>query len=182
MVTLRWQRYAVQSSGAHTDANMYSDVRGQHTRCEVSNFTLADNFFRLTLIRWPHTDHVMDNVMVHAWLVESVFTEGTHCTSIVVFKAVWIVCVCVCPCIGTASWYDCMCLLLHRICASVFLSGPCTSMHLAFTACATVLLCHPTLPIIIHKKETALIPWDTRSHTLHMSKTTKNMQAVFSIN
>lgn len=40
-----------------------------------------------------------------------------------------------------------------------------------FTVYVTGLLCHPTLPIITHKKETAHIPWDR--HIQHTNKNNK---------
>lgn len=45
-----------------------------------------------------------------------------------------------------------------RHCTARLCTGP-------FAIYVTVLFCHPTLPIITHKKETAHVPWDRCAHT-----------------
>ncbi len=156
----------------HTEVNIHAE------RYLISDFPA--NFFWLTQssVMVSHWSQLIRCYAIeYAWLAACVFTEGPQQAAVMptsitcwVLAFMWVVCVCVCVCICIYTF--CVCLLLWEyvptsrpylhICIYQRAVSECSS---PFSVYVTVLLCHPTLPIITHKKKTAHIPWDRRTHT-----------------
>lgn len=171
MVTLRWQWYSTQRGNTHKHANIRTEIQGWTYMLFILHFPA--NFFWLTesTVLVSHWSQLIRCYAIdRAWLVERVFTEGPQWAAVLPAE-------CLHPresCVSVAWFCESLCLLLDDICTSVFIRVLCVSVAVPFTVCVSVLLCHPTLPIITHKKETTHIPLGRMpSHIEHINRITK---------
>ena len=178
MVTLSAPRREATHTHAYKHTYRRTGVNMHAVQYLISHFHA--NFFWLKQSSGP-TLITADNVMLECMLAwQNVclprgpqWEAGIH-TSITcwVFTfRVSLVCVCVCMCVVPmfvqcvcACFSESMCLTLDYICTSVFIRVLWVSV-VPFTVYVSVPLCHPTLPIITHKKKTAHIPWDKCART-----------------